>query len=110
MSPQWGLTQSIRIDPHALARVDLYVPDSTNQPRKLGELRHAIAAGLISHEAKFSELGQIVAGQREGRQDDAQITLADLTGTGVQDTAIATLAFARAEAPKIGTVFSSDAT
>ena len=33
-----------------------------------------------------------------GRTRDDQITVADLTGTGVQDTAIATLAHRRAEA------------
>lgn len=37
----------------------------------------------------------------------AEITLADLTGTGVQDTAIATFAHTRAFAADAGTVFSS---
>jgi ornithine cyclodeaminase len=55
----------------------------------------------------FAELGQIVAGRAPGRTRNDQITIADLTGTGIQDTAIATLAFARAGAAKAGTAFES---
>ncbi|TJW74745.1 MAG: ornithine cyclodeaminase family protein, partial [Mesorhizobium sp.] len=38
---------------------------------------------------------------------DSDITVADLTGTGVQDTAIATLARDRAQAANTGTIFES---
>jgi ornithine cyclodeaminase len=48
-----------------------------------------------------------VAGRAPGRTDAAQITLADLTGTGVQDTAIATLARERALAAGAGTDFDA---
>ncbi|HWT57478.1 MAG TPA: ornithine cyclodeaminase family protein, partial [Rhizobium sp.] len=58
-------------------------------------------------DAAFAELGQIIAGRVPGRASDDQITIADLTGTGIQDTAIATLAFARANAAKAGTTFES---
>jgi len=37
-------------------------------------------------------LGEITAGLKPGRQTDDQITICDLSGTGVQDTAIADLA------------------
>ncbi|MBP0616921.1 ectoine utilization protein EutC [Jiella mangrovi] len=95
------------IDPAALARADLYVADSLNQTRRLGELHHAIAAGLITANEGFPELGQIVAGLCEGRTSHDAITLADLTGTGVQDTAIATLTHARALASDRGTQFNT---
>jgi ornithine cyclodeaminase len=42
-----------------------------------------------------AELGQVAAGRRPGRTTDAQITIADLTGVGFQDTAIASLAYRR---------------
>ena len=42
-----------------------------------------------------------------GRTSRDEITLADLTGTGVQDTAIATLARRRAEAAGAGTEMES---
>lgn len=94
------------VDPAAIARVDLYVADSLSQTRRLGELHHAIAAGLIAADAPLPELGQIIAGA-PGRTSPDQITLCDLTGTGVQDTAIATLARERAVAQGAGTAFTS---
>ncbi|EJB06364.1 ectoine utilization protein EutC [Rhizobium leguminosarum bv. trifolii WSM597] len=95
------------IDPAVIARADLYVADSLKQTRRLGELHHAIDAGLVEADAVFAELGQIVAGRVPARTSSDQITIADLTGTGIQDTAIATLAFARANAAKAGTTFES---
>ena len=95
------------IDPRLVARADLYVPDRLAQTRVLGELHHAIAAGLVAADAGFAELGDIVAGKAPGRTDAGQITVADLTGTGVQDTAIATLALKRALDAGAGQVFSS---
>ncbi|RYC24004.1 ectoine utilization protein EutC [Ciceribacter ferrooxidans] len=96
----------IELDPRAMTRA-LYVADSLKQTRRLGELHHAIAAGLVAPEAEFAELGQVIAGLRPGRTKADDITIADLTGTGIQDTAIATLAFARASAAGAGTTFES---
>jgi len=95
------------IAPAILKLADLYVADSAKQTRRLGELHHAIDAGLISADAEVAELGAVIAGRRHGRRDASDITVADLTGTGVQDTAIATLARDRAKAAGIGTVFES---
>ena len=95
------------IDPAAIAVADLYVADSLKQTRRLGELHHAIDGGLVADDAIFAELGQIVAGRTRGRTRNDQITIADLTGTGIQDTAIATLAFTRAGAANAGTTFES---
>jgi ectoine utilization protein EutC len=83
--------------PAVLVRADLYVADRASQCAVLGELHHAIAAGLVAADAKVPELGQVIAGQHPGRWDERAITVCDLTGTGVQDTAIATLARRRAE-------------
>ncbi|WP_112323041.1 ectoine utilization protein EutC [Oceanibium sediminis] len=95
------------LQPECLARADLYVPDRLSQTRHLGELRGAIAAGLIAGDAEFAELGAIAAGQAPGRGGPDQITIADLTGTGVQDTAIATLARRRALDLNLGTNIES---
>lgn len=95
------------IAPAVLRLADLYVADSAHQTRRLGELHHAIDAGLIAADADITELGQVIAGHRPGRRSADQITIADLTGTGVQDTAIATLARDRALAAKAGTIFES---
>ena len=95
------------IEPEIVARAGLYVADSLKQTRRLGELHHAIEAGLVKADAELAELGQIVAGQRKGRGSPGDLTIADLTGTGVQDTAIATLARDRALAAGAGTPFDS---
>ena len=84
------------IDPACVALADPYVPDRLSQTRLLGELRSAIASGAASAETNYAELGAIVSGKARGRISDDAITLADLTGTGVQDTAIATFALGRA--------------
>ncbi|MER9563337.1 MULTISPECIES: cyclodeaminase [unclassified Mesorhizobium] len=95
------------IAPAILRMADLYVADSAKQTRRLGELHHAIAAGVMAADAEITELGHIIAGERHGRRSDSDITIADLTGTGVQDTAIATFARDRARAAKSGTIFES---
>lgn len=79
------------IEAAALGRADLYVCDRVAQCETLGELRSAIAAGVWAGGTP-PELGAIVSGRHEGRISDDQITICDLTGTGAQDTAIATFA------------------
>lgn len=93
--------------PACLAKATLYVPDAQAQCAVKGELRSAIEAGVIPANRSFSELGDITAGKAPGRQSSADIIIADLTGTGVQDTAIATLARHRALAAGKGATFNS---
>lgn len=95
------------LEPAVLARSDRYVADSLKQVRRLGELHHALSAGLFAADHVFPELGAVIAGQAPGRTSPDQITVCDLTGTGVQDTAIATLARGRAAAADAGTVFDA---
>lgn len=83
------------IDPAVFARAR-YVPDRLSQTRELGELRVALQAGTVAAGTEFTELGAVLAGDAPGRDSADEITFADLTGTGVQDTAIATLALQRA--------------
>ena len=56
----------------------------------------------LRSDAKIVELGEIVCGHSPGRESDDEITICDLTGTGVQDTAIATFARQRADAIGVG--------
>ncbi|WDR02642.1 ectoine utilization protein EutC [Devosia algicola] len=95
------------IDPAAFALLTRYVPDRLSQTRVLGELHHAIAAQQALADTDYVELGAIVSGLARARTDPDDITLADLTGTGVQDTAIATLAYQRAKQAQLGQIFST---
>ncbi|MCB1376944.1 MAG: cyclodeaminase [Alphaproteobacteria bacterium] len=103
-----GSDQAVKneIDPQALARVSLYVCDRVSQVEKLGELRSAREAGVLTGVTP-PELGEIVAGAKPGRASQADITLCDLTGTGAQDTAIATQALKAAKAAGLGTIIKA---
>ncbi len=79
-----------------LGQADLLVCDRKSQVFRLGEHHHALEAGVISADDEIVELGELTAGRHPGRQHDEQLTLCDLTGTGVQDTAIAVLAYRKA--------------
>lgn len=83
------------LDPSILAR-SVYVADSLSQTRAVGELHHAVAAALVDADADLAELGSVIDGSRAGRRSPDDLTVADLTGVGAQDAAIASLAAARA--------------
>jgi len=91
------------IEPAALGAADLYVVDRLSQCESLGELRSARAAGVLK-DVVPPELGQVIAGDVAGRRSPDQVTICDLTGTGAQDTAIATAALAAARSAGAGTV------
>jgi ornithine cyclodeaminase len=96
----------LELEPEAVARADRVVCDRKSQCFTLGELHHAFDAGLITEE-DTTELGELAAGHTKGRQDEDEITLCDLTGVGVQDTAIALLAYERAVEKGLGTVIEA---
>ncbi len=86
----------------ALARADLLVCDKKSQSLRLGEFHNGLEAGIISEDDLIIELGELTSGREPGRTRDAQITICDLTGVGVQDTAIATLAYQKATEKGLG--------
>ena len=77
------------LDPKILSSCDVYVPDSQAQTSILGELHHALKDNLINPDTVFNNLGNIVMNPNLGRKNEEDVTICDLTGTGVQDTAIA---------------------
>lgn len=95
------------LDPKILGAVDRLVCDRKTQCVIGGELQHGVSAGLIDEDTDVIELGQVTSGQVPGRTDTQQITLCDLTGTGVQDTAIAVIARDKALARGLGSTIES---
>ena len=93
------------LDPQCLKLADLYVADSISQTVKQGELRAALDAKIISSDENFPELGKIINKTEEGRSSPKDITIVDLTGTGAQDTAIATYALKKAVELGAGEIF-----
>jgi ectoine utilization protein EutC len=81
------------LDAEVLRKADRLVCDRLSQCRENGELQHLVRDGELPADLEVSELGELVTGGKAGRRSRSEITVCDLTGTGVQDTAIANLAF-----------------
>ncbi|WP_343115894.1 cyclodeaminase [Ostreiculturibacter nitratireducens] len=92
------------IEPAALMAADAYVCDRVSQCEVSGELEAALAAGVWTKDTP-AELGEVIIGRKPGRKSPEDITICDLTGTGVQDTAIAT--HVRARFGKAGTIIQA---
>lgn len=76
------------LDPEVFRCADLCVVDSKSQCLDHGESFYPHRAGIIGDE-KLIELGEVISNSRYQRQSDQQVTIADLTGVGVQDIQIA---------------------
>lgn len=84
------------LDGELLGRADRLVCDRLSQCIVNGELQHLAIKGEIPGALQVTELGQLTTGDKAGRADEEEIIVCDLTGTGVQDTAIANLAYSQA--------------
>jgi ornithine cyclodeaminase len=84
-----GSPEKIELEPALLLKADKLIADRVSQTARYGNLHHAIAAGVLSADRVYGEIGDLAAGRLAGRQDPDEITVADLTGVGVQDAAIA---------------------
>jgi ornithine cyclodeaminase len=88
--------QKQEIDAQLLARADKVVGDSIAQCMHRGEISKALISGYIVKE-DILELGEMIRTEN-GRSDERQITVADLTGVAVQDIKIAENIFLAASA------------
>jgi ornithine cyclodeaminase len=80
------------LDPELLRRADVLAVDSVEQCARLGELQHA-----PEQADRAIELGALIEGGG-ARPAGARLTVADLTGVGVQDVAAAAAVLANAPA------------
>lgn len=89
------------LDPNVLARADVIAVDELTQASRSGELHHALDAGCVDAD-RVVTLGRLLDGAAQGRTRAEEITIADLTGVGVQDAAIAALVVREATAAGAG--------
>jgi ornithine cyclodeaminase/alanine dehydrogenase-like protein (mu-crystallin family) len=82
------------------------VVDVLAQCAVMGDLHHALDAGLLSSTDVHAELGDLVVGRKPGRTNPQEITVFDSTGVAIQDTASAAWVYQRAVARNIGTPIS----
>ena len=80
----------------SLLRGNKVVVDILAQCAQVGELHHALEAGLMVQEDVHGELADVITGKVTGRTSDEEITIYDATGTALQDVAGAALCYEKA--------------
>lgn len=82
------------------------VSDFTEQSAAFGDLHHAIEQGIVTKSHVHAELGQIIAGNKAGRENENEIIIFDSTGTALQDVAAAAIVYEKAFAKDLGFKFN----
>jgi ornithine cyclodeaminase/alanine dehydrogenase-like protein (mu-crystallin family) len=95
------------IDPALVASSTLVV-DVIEQCAVIGELQHALRAGLMRREDVHAELADVVSGRRPGRTRRDEITIFDSSGTALQDAAAAVAVYEKAHRLGRGTEIELD--
>lgn len=90
------------LDPKLIANSTLVV-DILEQCKMAGELHHALEAGLMDISEVHGMLGDVLTGKIKGRTSSDEVIIFDTTGSAIQDTAAAVLAYKKALAQKYGT-------
>ena len=85
-------SEKIELSPLIIKNADLVISDSISQSQSRGEVYQARKHGTLN-ENKLIELGTLIQNPSQGRVNDKQLTVADLTGVAVQDIMIATAIF-----------------
>jgi alanine dehydrogenase len=83
------------LEPALLASSKVVV-DVMEQCATIGELHHALDAGLMRREDVHADLGEIASGRRSARESAAEVVVFDSTGTALEDVAAASLVYERA--------------
>lgn len=90
------------LDPAIMSKVSKIVVDSLSQCVKIGEIQHALTQGLIQQSDVYAEIGDIINGDKKGRESDTEITLFDATGLSAQDIAAAKIVIDTAKENGLG--------
>lgn len=89
-----------------ILKANKVVVDILDQCAKVGELHHAITAGLMRKEDVHGELGDVIAGKVPGRESNKEIAIYDATGTALQDVAAAAICYQKAIEKSAGTTIN----
>lgn len=87
--------QKQELEPALLATSKVVV-DILEQSATIGDLHHALEAGVITTAQVYAELGEVVAGKKPGRASDDEIIIFDSTGMALQDVAAAATVYEKA--------------
>lgn len=92
------------IEPELLAASSVVV-DLVQQSACVGDLHHAIEAGLMNSYDIRGELGAVIIGNAPRRADVHEVIVFDSTGTALQDAAAAAVVYEGAVSAGAGTAF-----
>jgi alanine dehydrogenase len=81
----------------SLMKSSKIVCDILEQCAVMGDLHHAIVAGVVAQADVYAEIGEIVAGKKTGRDSEEEIIIFDSTGMALQDVAAAAFLYEKAE-------------
>lgn len=89
------------LDPAILTRAKIIV-DDWEQASHSGEINVPLTKGILTRRNIWGNIGQVVAGLKQGRTSSDEITVFASTGLAVQDAVTAELAYKKALAKGIG--------
>ncbi|HLI09499.1 MAG TPA: hypothetical protein VKV40_23255 [Ktedonobacteraceae bacterium] len=90
------------VDPETVAHARIVVDQREAALAEAGDLLQPLAAGRISGSETWSELGELVAGAKPGRQNEDEVTLFKSVGLAVQDLAVAAQVYRNARQLGVG--------
>ena len=93
--------QKQELEPSLLQHSKVVV-DIIGQCARIGELHHALEAGIMKQSDVIAELGELVSGTKKGRTSDKDTIIFDSTGSAIQDVAAAGVIYERARAQGLG--------
>lgn len=94
------------LKPEVLDRADKIVVDTINGCMHQGALALYFDSGQLEETDIYSELGQIVVGEKKGREDEKEIILYVPIGVGTEDIAVARKIYELAKAQGKGMMLS----
>jgi ornithine cyclodeaminase/alanine dehydrogenase len=93
------------IDPSVL-HGNRIVVDILEQCASIGELHHALDAGVVTKADIHAELGEVIAGIKPGRTSTEEVIIFDSTGMALQDVAAAAAVYENAVSQGRGTLMN----
>ncbi len=90
------------VPPETVKRARIFVDQKTGCCAEAGDLIQPISAGIITQDHIIAELGEVVAGKKQGRLNTSDITFFKSVGNAVQDLAVGTLILKKAKNMGLG--------
>jgi alanine dehydrogenase len=93
--------EKYEIDAALLASATV-IADVLEQSATIGDLHHALVAGVMHRADVHAELGEIVVGRKPPRRSPRETVVFDSTGMALQDVTVAAVVYQRAVARGVG--------